>query len=161
MYLISRFPALATLNLSQIRKKEREAAERFYLKWCRSTYLESKGAAFLKQIPYYEEYLERHGVVNASSAHAQKAAKLSSKLMKITLQCDETKKSKEKKLPGTMQVSKLKLLSRRLFRLDKRADITLRLTSKEDGHTMVLDGESLPLRQYPIASGDTIVVCSE
>eukprot|EP00466_Bigelowiella_natans_P005373 jgi/Bigna1/75689/fgenesh1_pg.36_\ len=143
---------------------------------CRSTYLESKGAAFLKQIPYmvndddgdvpccwfsaiehktaihahesshtqryYEEYLERHGVVNASSAHAQKAAKLSSKLMKITLQCDETKKSKEKKLPGTMQVSKLKLLSRRLFRLDKRADITLRLTSKERGAHKCVDSSA-------------------
>jgi len=50
LFLIARLPALQNLNLSDVRNKEREAAERFYLKWVKQKFA-AEGDVFIRNYP--------------------------------------------------------------------------------------------------------------
>mmetsp|Transcript_17187 Transcript_17187/g.42154 ORF Transcript_17187/g.42154 Transcript_17187/m.42154 type:complete len:559 (-) Transcript_17187:209-1885(-) len=154
MYLIARLPQLDQLNLSQIRTKERVSAERYYLNWCKSVSKDSKENHSPEKFKYYRDYELKHG--EQKSEKESRPAKLSDKLLHLNFSYDG--KEKKKRVPGSIQVSKLCVLARRLFKLGRATDIKLSLKTVEDGHVMILDDEMLPLRHYPVQSGDKIIV---
>uniref|UniRef100_A0A7S3Z077 Uncharacterized protein n=1 Tax=Lotharella globosa TaxID=91324 RepID=A0A7S3Z077_9EUKA len=58
-WLIGRMPHLQQINLSEVRPKEREAAERAYIKWCDAKAAEEKKNPEI--YPHYRSYKKLHG----------------------------------------------------------------------------------------------------
>ncbi|GAB5356398.1 hypothetical protein AAMO2058_000286600 [Amorphochlora amoebiformis] len=89
LFLIARIPKLSVLGLSNIRKKERENAERYYIQWSRKRNLDTKVP--ISEIPYYSLYTSRHGAI-PDAKKGPETTKLSKNLLHLNFSCDEKTK---------------------------------------------------------------------
>ncbi len=183
-FMIARVPQLTHLNLSKIRPKEREAAEMFYIKWCRggtiSTRADGKGAESEAaataaaavaamggpKAPFLDEYEKRHGKW-AGAGTDRVVTKLSKKLMRLRLVYDGAAAGRAgdrvKRIPGSIPVAKLRSLCRRLFRIDANAQVEMRVVTnqsvnKSEIDAFLLDDDMQLLSHYPVATGDMVEV---
>ncbi|XP_067033871.1 tubulin-specific chaperone E-like isoform X1 [Acropora muricata] len=166
--LLARLPSLTSLNGSPVNSKERETAERAYLKKYAQAWLDAGGkvteeqASVLKPMfvelhPRYAELVKVHGVP-PEAERTQKASKtLKDSLISVTITCPDVpdKKSVLRKLPGTMTIGKLKGLLYRLFKVDI-TDQQLYCVDSKLGREVELDDDLRQLSFYSVRNGDTI-----
>ncbi|XP_074636357.1 tubulin-specific chaperone E-like isoform X4 [Acropora palmata] len=166
--LLARLPSLTSLNGSPVNSKERETAERAYLKKYAQAWLDAGGkvteeqASVLKPMfvelhPRYAELVKIHGVP-PEAERTQKASKtLKDSLISVTITCPDVadKKSVLRKLPGTMTIGKLKGLLYRLFKVDI-TDQQLYCVDSKLGREVELDDDLRQLSFYSVRNGDTI-----
>ncbi|XP_073257799.1 tubulin-specific chaperone E-like [Porites lutea] len=166
--LLARVPSLTSLNGSLVSLKERETAERAYLKKYAKCWINAGGntadgqasslnPAFVELHPRYEELIKVHGVPIEAERSQSSSKTLKDSLISVTITCPDApdKKSVTKKLPGTMTIGKLKGLLYRLFKVDS-SDQRLSSVDNKLGREVELDDDLRQLTFYSVQSGDTI-----
>nr|XP_058944024.1 tubulin-specific chaperone E-like [Pocillopora verrucosa] len=166
--LLARVPSLTSLNGSPVNSKEREIAERAYLKkyatsWVNAGGMPGKGEKsvlkpeFIEAHPRYEELVKVHGVPSEAERNHSSSKTLKDSLISVTITCPDApdKKSVTKKLPGTMTIGKVKGLLYRLFKVDS-SDQKLSSVDSKLGREVDLDDDLRQLTFYSVQSGDTI-----
>ncbi|XP_029204560.2 tubulin-specific chaperone E-like isoform X2 [Acropora millepora] len=166
--LLARLPSLTSLNGSPVNSKERETAERAYLKKYAQAWLDAGGkvteeqASVLKPMfvelhPRYAELVKVHGVPPEAERTQKTSKTLKDSLISVTITCPDVpdKKSVLRKLPGTMTIGKLKGLLYRLFKVDI-TDQQLYCVDSKLGREVELDDDLRQLSFYSVRNGDTI-----
>ncbi|KAL9981206.1 hypothetical protein ACROYT_G009878 [Oculina patagonica] len=166
--LLARLPSLTSLNGSPVNPKEREAAERAYLKKYGKSWINAGGnpaegeygglkPEFVELHPRYEELVKVHGVPTEAERNQSTTKTLKDSLISVTITCPDApdKKSVTKKLPGTMTIGKVKGLLYRLFKVDS-SDQKLSSVDSKLGREVELDDDLRQLTFYSVQSGDTI-----
>lgn len=167
--LIAKLRRLKKSNNSPVERGERRGAEIDYLKQHCNEWLESGGSRdlsksnpseeFLKLHPTYEKLLEIYGAPEEGETVVL-AKDLKSTLIEVCIICptDPSKKQLKKKLPGGMELQKLRSLIQKIYRIDVCSQ-QLYYTRKEgDGLKIKMDNDLRTLDFYGIESGDTIFV---
>jgi len=166
--LLARLPSFTSLNGSPVNLKEREAAERAYLKKYAKSWVNAGGNPsegknselkpdFVELHPRFEELIKVHGVPAEAEGNQNTSKTLKDSLISVTITCPDApdKKSVTKKLPGTMTIGKLKGLFNRLFKVDS-SDQRLSSVDSKLGREVELDDDLRQLTFYSVQSGDTI-----
>lgn len=166
--LLARVPSLTSLNGSLVNSKEKEIAERAYLKKYATSWVNAGGnpgvgeksvlnPEFIEAHPRYGELVKVHGVPSEAERNHSSSKTLKDSLISVTIICPDApdKKSVTKKLPGTMTIGKVKGLLYRLFKVDSSDQKLSSLDSKLD-REVELDDDLRQLTFYSVQSGDTI-----
>ncbi|XP_038065787.1 tubulin-specific chaperone E-like [Patiria miniata] len=167
--LIARLGGLKTCNGSIIMATERKGSEIEYINKTCKEWLASGGSRdseksdpsleFLQLHPRYQQLIKKYGIPEESEL-VVKTHTLKDGLIAVTIRCpdDPNKRVLTKKLPGTMELQKLKSLIHKLLKVDV-SDQRLTYTSqKVPGQEMELDNDMRELSYFAIESGDTILV---
>lgn len=164
--LIARVAKCSKLNQTEVTVKERQAAERAYLKKYGKDWLASGGnlnnlqssvnSDFMVNHPRYMFLLQRHGVPEGVEMLPSTAIALKDNLVVVTIACvnDVEKQSVMKKLPCTMTISKLKGLLQRIFKIQPVRQSLFCVD--QTGHEIEMDDDLRQLSFYSVKSGDTI-----
>ncbi|XP_068679242.1 tubulin-specific chaperone E-like isoform X1 [Montipora foliosa] len=166
--LLARLPSLTSLNGSSVNSKERETAERAYLKKYAQSWVHAGGnitegqvstlkPAFVELHPTYQELVKVHGVPPEAESSQKNPKTLKDSLIAVTITCpdDPDKKTVTKKLPGTMTIAKLKGLLYRQFKVDS-LNQKLSCVDSKLGREVELDDDLRQLTFYSVRTGDTI-----
>lgn len=166
--LIAKLRNLKKSNNSEVWRGERRGAEIDYLKQHCNEWLESGGSrdagksnpseAFLTLHPTYEKLVEVYGPPEDGET-AVEAKDLKSTLIEVFIKCpqDSSKKQLKKKLPGAMELQKLKSLVQKIYKIDV-CDQKISYTRKEDDCEIEMDNDQRPIGFFGIEIGDTILV---
>eukprot|EP01027_Heterolobosea_sp_BB2_P009865 GEZU01014523.1.p1 GENE.GEZU01014523.1~~GEZU01014523.1.p1 ORF type:complete len:344 (+),score=111.26 GEZU01014523.1:305-1336(+) len=171
--LIARLGRLVTLNGSVVRPKERDDAEKYYLKQCAAE-LQQQYACnpadpeFKTAHPRYAELVQKHGDPMEALAGAQSAAEaqgsFAKDLVSVTLRSMSASTSggameATRKLPtSTMTVQKLKQMCQRLFKLDPSLQRLYYRESRDNPIPDALDDDFKLLSYYGIKDGGEIIM---
>ncbi|KAF0974939.1 hypothetical protein FDP41_006044 [Naegleria fowleri] len=169
--VIARIKSLQTFNGSEIKKKEREDAEKYYLKQCgrdKMALMSSESSSnsnymnFLEMHPRYEELVSMYGDPCENESSSSATTRVSNEFVSLYIKNVAASVAShghivEKKIPYGLTIKKLKLMCQRLFKLD---------TSKQ--HLFYVDvGHSLPeplsddfkdIDFYAVKDGGTILM---
>ena len=144
---IAKIPSLTNFNRSDNLPRERKESEIDYL---RLYFKEHASNPSLH--PRYEHLESIHGKFSLEEIdHKQKK----SVSLHLVLENSENQLRKQKKIPVTMNIQKLKLLSQKLFKLSSDPTLTL-LSTRNKNHSLHLtDGE---ISAYSPEDDDIILV---
>ncbi|XP_065830624.1 tubulin-specific chaperone E-like isoform X2 [Oscarella lobularis] len=157
--LIARLPNVQRLNGSPVSAKERQLAERYYIKrFAKDRIRLANPAEFCRLHPRYDSLIKEHGEPIASQTEPPTGV-LKDTLLCLTLECPEdlTKKTFTKKLPSTMTLLKLKAFLGRLYRINATEQI-VSYRDQKLGREYELKEDQRTLSFYSIQSGDTILL---
>lgn len=165
--LIVRLEKSSKLNQSDVTVKERQAAERAYLKKYGKEWLAAGGSpenqgkvdmGFKVKHPRYLSLLKTHDVPEGLGLMASLGSTLKDNLVVVTIACvnDPEKKPIIKKLPRTMTVSKLKGLLQWRFKVPSVSQMLSYVD--QSGHEVDMDDNLRTLSFYSVESNDTINV---
>ena len=175
---IARFPNLDYLNASIISQKERNDAERRYVSLIshslqisntadendrNDTNCDSSRSAILQKNPRYLELAEKHkNLVIFSRDGIEEGGSLALSICNITIRSIAPSSCAMepivRRLPGTMNVERMKALCSRIFDVDYDA-ISLRFRADStDGLPVEMDEDSKSLDYYGLCDGAEILV---
>ena len=166
--VIARLAKSSKLNQSDVTVKERQAAERAYLKKYGKEWLAAGGSrenlegkvdvGFKVKQPRYLSLLKTHDVPEVLGAMTSLGSALKDNLVVVTIACvnDPEKKPVIKKLPRTLTISKLKGMMQRLFKVPSVRQMLSYVD--QTGREIEMDDDLRPLSFYSLESGDTINV---
>ncbi|XP_068178574.1 tubulin-specific chaperone E isoform X2 [Antennarius striatus] len=159
--VIAKLGHLEALDGVDISVKERNGAEFDYIKMFREEWLKAGGGGqpssqFICQHPRYLSLIDKHGDPEIGQ---RKPFILRNQLLQITFKFpdDPDRKSFDKKLPGSMQVLKVKALLRRLLKVHT-ADLRLSYITPQVGMEYEIDNDLKPLQFFSVADGDQVLV---
>ncbi|XP_029951099.1 tubulin-specific chaperone E [Salarias fasciatus] len=163
--VLAKLGRLQVLNGRQVLPEERGGAERDYLKMFGREWLQSEGcqesrARFSQEHPRYQVLVSKYGAAEESEMKKVVSVPLKNQLLKITFLFpdDPDRRPVQKKLPGSMEVQKVKGLLHRLLKVPS-ADLRLTYcTPKKEGTEFQLDGDLKPLKFYAMEDGDQVLV---
>ncbi|XP_060068996.1 tubulin-specific chaperone E-like [Ylistrum balloti] len=167
--IVAKISGLEHCNRTKVTKEERRGAEIDYLKrfgqvWikCGGSQDENKNqpsSDFINEHPRYQELVKVYGPPeNSEMQQKEKSLKDSLITVTITSPYDPASGSKQKKIPGTMTVQKLKSLIQKLFKWYDR-ELQLSYETKKMKHVEVeFDNDLRSIGFYSIEPGDTILV---
>ncbi|XP_033735723.1 tubulin-specific chaperone E-like [Pecten maximus] len=167
--IVAKVASLEHCNRTRVTKEERRGSEIDYLKRFGQLWIKSGGSQdenknnpsteFTNEHPRYQELVRVYGPPENSEMN-QKEKTLKDSLITVTITSpfDPDKGSKQKKIPGTMTVQKLKALIMKLFKWDDR-ELQLSYETKKMKHVEIeLDNDLRAVSFYSIEPGDTILV---
>lgn len=169
---LARFPHLDYLNASSISQTERIEAERRYvslvthmIKRCK---LEGSAATtneeeLLSEHPRYAELVEKHkNLVVFSKNGGEKGESLASSIYNVTIRSlappSCTMEPVTKRLPGTLNVERLKALCSRIFGLDYDLISLLFRTDAQDSLPVEMEDDDKTLNYYGLCDGAEILM---
>ncbi|XP_072035122.1 tubulin-specific chaperone E-like isoform X2 [Amphiura filiformis] len=166
--VIAKIAGLTHMNRCQVFEDDRKGAELVYLKTFCADWLKSGGSRepakskpsqqFLEDHPRYEKLVQLYGAAEDSEMRNQTSA-LKDTLIVMKIRCpdDPSKRELTKKLPGGMEVTKLKSLLHRLYKIDVSGQ-KLSYISHKAGQEIELDNDLRPINYFSIETGDTLLV---
>ncbi|XP_033635093.1 tubulin-specific chaperone E-like [Asterias rubens] len=167
--LVAKIGSLKICNGSTINSSERKGSEIDYvIKTCKE-WLASGGSReegksnpsqeFLGLHPRYPKLLEVYGIPEESELVVKSSA-LKETLIQVTIKCPDapSKKVLTKKLPGTMEIQRIKNLIHRLLKVEVTAQNLTYTSLKIPGKEIELDNDMRQLMHYSLENGDTILV---
>ena len=165
---IARFPNLDYLNASRISKQERLEAERRYVTLVsqsleRENLNENEKIAFLKDHPNYSQLTEKHKNLTVHLKSRMKMdGNLSMSIYNITIKSMAASSCTTdpivRRLPGTMNVERMKAMCSRVFDIDFDL-IRLRFrTDKVDSLPIEMEDDCRTLDYYGLCDGGEILV---
>lgn len=150
--LIARVAQLTALNGSPVREREREDAEKAFLRMPPEDF---------KATPRYAELVGKHGAVPGAGGGAGGPATLADSVIKVTLRSMAASSSEmdavQKRLPMTMTVQALKQLVGRLFKCDV-ALTRLSVRHSPDSYPELLEEDMRSLAFYALTDGSEVLV---
>lgn len=157
--IIARIGKLRNLNGSLIETNERRGAEYDYIKkygleWLQVKENVEEREKFLLKHNRYLELIEKYGNPEESELK-QQSNKISSTLIKVVLNYNG--KEVEKKIPQTLLIQKLIMLTQKLFKLNDRPTLLYKSNDHPDIQ-VTLDDEMKEIGYYSIQNGDIIFV---
>ncbi len=167
--LVAKIGSLKVCNGSMINYGERKGSEIDYVRKTCKEWLASGGSRdegksnpsqeFLELHPRYAKLLEVYGIPEESELVVRSSA-LKGSLIQVTIKCPDepTKKTLTKKLPGTMEVQKIKNLVHRLLKVEVTAQKLTYTSPKIPGKEIEMDNDMRQLMHYSVENGDTILV---
>ncbi|RZB39893.1 hypothetical protein BDFB_013922 [Asbolus verrucosus] len=156
--IVAKIANLKILNGVEIEPGERRGAEYDYIKKYGLEWLQAKGtnqeAEFLKSHNRYLELIQKYGEPEESEL-TTKPKVIKSSLIELDLIYEGV--NVVKKLPPTMTVQKLMIITQKLFCLNERPHLTY--ISSEDSHIEIpLENELKEIGVYAMKNGDQIIV---
>lgn len=167
--IVAKIAGLEHCNRTQVTKKERRGAEIDYLKRFGQLWIKAGGSQdenknnpsseFTSEHPRYQEFVKVYGPPE-NSEMKQKEKSLKDNLITVTITSpyDPDKGSKQKKIPGTMTVQKLKALIQKIFKWHDRELQLSYETKKMKNVEIEFDNDLRAVSFYSIEPGDTILV---
>uniref|UniRef100_A0A7S4FHY2 Ubiquitin-like domain-containing protein n=1 Tax=Eutreptiella gymnastica TaxID=73025 RepID=A0A7S4FHY2_9EUGL len=178
MMIVPRLPQLVTLNGSKITPKERSDSQKHYLKTCAQQLTAQYSIAhhtddcsdvpaeFLDCNPQYAPLVAKHfnplppsdGTQAGGSAQQAMGMQTTTVTLRSLVATSMTKGDKQKKLPATYTIAKLKVMFQTLFGLEvDRQKLVARLNSGDGiDHASELNDEFSDLQFYCITDGTVI-----
>ncbi|XP_077999672.1 tubulin-specific chaperone E-like [Glandiceps talaboti] len=168
--LIAKIAGLKACNSSVVPDIERRSAELDYLKKFGQEWLQSGGdrdparnrpnEEFQKNHPRYHRLLEIHGAPEDSELAGTPSTALKNTLINVKISCPQKPEIKtvSKKLPGSMNVQKVKILIQRLFKVNQADQQLTYISKKMGGPEVEIDNDFRQLSFYSIENEDTIIV---
>ncbi|KAL3921473.1 MAG: hypothetical protein SGILL_002731 [Bacillariaceae sp.] len=164
---LARFPQLEYLNASSISKTERIEAERRYVALVshliqRCNIEGAPEEEILNEHPRYAELREVHKNLVFSSNSSEKSESLASSIYNVTIRslapASCTTEPVTKRLPGTLNVERLKALCSRIFGLDYDL-VSLRFrTDALDSLPIEMEEDDRTLNYYGLCDGAEILM---
>ncbi|OWF42186.1 tubulin-specific chaperone E-like [Mizuhopecten yessoensis] len=167
--IVAKIAGLEHCNRTKVTKEERRGAEIDYLKRFGQLWIKSGGSQddknkkpsteFTSQHPRYQDLVRVYGPPeNSEMKQKEKSLKDSLITINITSPYDPDKGTKQKKIPETMTVQKLKALIQKLFKWDN-GELQLSYETKKMKKVEIeFDNDLRPISFYSIEPGDTILV---
>lgn len=163
--IIAKLPRLQQLNNCKVEADERRGAELDYIKLYGEAWLEAGGQgqlspAFITEHPTYMTLIQKYGAPEEGELKKPQPFALKNQLLKLTFEFpDDSERSPvQKKLPGSMEVQKVRGLLYRLLKIPA-ANLTLSYCSpKMVGTEFQIDNDLKSLQFYSIEDGDTVLV---
>eukprot|EP00057_Strongylocentrotus_purpuratus_P030796 XP_782736.2 PREDICTED: tubulin-specific chaperone E [Strongylocentrotus purpuratus] len=168
--MIAKLPSLRHCNHSAVSEGERKGSEIDYMKKYHEDWLKNGGgkdqpdsnlqADFIKNHPTYTALIKKYGAPEVSDDSQTKPGALKSSLLELILSCPQhaTKKSIKKKLPVTMDITKVKGMIQKLFKVDVADQKLFYLSPKLPDQEIPLDNDLRQLGFFGIESGNTIII---
>ncbi len=163
---IARFPGLEYLNASLITRDERNDAERRYVTLVsnaiqKGNFGEDEKTAFLDKHPRYLELTEKHEKLTAYLKNRmEKGGNLATSIYNITIKSMAasscTMEPIVRRLPGTMNVERMKALCSRAFNIDYDI-ISLRFRT-DSSLPIEMEDDSKTIDYYGLCDGAEILV---
>lgn len=163
--IIAKLSKLQRLNNCKIEPEERRGAELDYIKLFGEAWLEAGGSGqlspvFITEHPTYMSLIQKYGAPEEGELKKPQPFALKNQLLKLTFEFpdDSERSPMQKKLPGSMEVQKVKGLLHRLLKIPA-ANLTLSYSSpKVVGTEFQIDNDLKSLQFYSIEDGDTVLV---
>ncbi|KAL1528430.1 hypothetical protein AB1Y20_009778 [Prymnesium parvum] len=184
--IIARVGKLTTLNGSEVRRREREDAERFYLRQVAQEYPEeglpagafTEGpdgvaltvpegevwAALQKAHPRWRELLLKHGThVTAGHGDGNARGVIANELLEITLRATAAEAASlpqcSRRLPGGLPLKSVKMIACQLFKVEPlKQQLLYSPPGQEKDIPELLDDDERSLCELGVVSGGTIIV---
>ncbi|XP_054758777.2 tubulin-specific chaperone E-like [Lytechinus pictus] len=168
--LIAKLPSLCHCNHSAVSEAERKGSEIDYMKKYHEDWLKNGGgkdqpgsnlqADFIRNHPMYTAIIKKYGAPEVSDDSQSKPGALKSSLLELILSCPQhtTKKSIKKKLPVTMDITKVKGMIQKLFKVDVADQKLSYLSPKLPDQEIPLDNDLRQLGFFGVESGNTIMI---
>ena len=165
-FTIGRVKGLITVNGSEVRKKEREEAEKYYLKQCgrekQSKSSEDNTFDITISHPRYNELVNIYGDPCEAEKQSSQAAKVSHEFVVLYIKSVAASVASnaaplEKKIPYGLTIHKLKQMCQRLFKLEVSKQ---RLFYIDVGHSLPepLKDDFTDVDFYGVKDGGTIIM---
>ncbi|XP_071512101.1 tubulin-specific chaperone E-like [Diadema antillarum] len=167
--MIAKLGLLSHCNHSAVSDAERRGSEIDYLKKYHQEWLQSGGGKtppqplkqdFVDNHPRYAALVTVYGAPEVTDDDVGKPGALKSSLLVLTLTCPQRddKKTIKKKLPATMDVTKVKGMIQKLFKVDVADQQLFYISQKLPDQEIPLDNDLRQLTFFGVESGDTIIV---
>ncbi|XP_033115860.1 tubulin-specific chaperone E-like isoform X2 [Anneissia japonica] len=167
--IIAKIGNLKRCNNAVASVNERRGAELDYIKTFGKDWRASGGhqdpeknkpsVEFETNHPRYRQLTELYGVPEDYEL-TTKSTTLKSSLIQVNITCQQgnTTKTIQKKLPGTMNIQKLKSLIHKLMKVDIASQVLTYTSTKLKDQEFELNNDMRPLSFFGIENGDTIQV---
>ena len=163
-YAVARIRGLISFNGSEVRKKEREDAEKYYLKQCGREKTSNPSLEITTLHPRYNELVKIYGDPCEADNANQGVTKVSNEFVVLYIKnvaASVVSSSQghvvEKKIPYGFTIQKLKLMCQRLFKLEASKQ---RLFYIDVGHSLPepLGDDFKDIDFYAVKDGGTIIM---
>eukprot|EP01116_Phalansterium_solitarium_P012930 TRINITY_DN2968_c0_g1_i2.p1 TRINITY_DN2968_c0_g1~~TRINITY_DN2968_c0_g1_i2.p1 ORF type:complete len:422 (-),score=118.46 TRINITY_DN2968_c0_g1_i2:94-1359(-) len=165
---VGRVGKLVSFNGSAIREKDRQEAEKYYIKYSVRHYplppnstpdkVKDLPAEFYEAHPRYQALAEKYG---APMSEIREAQNLQEELIHISLSCRLLPTPPSKKLlPASTTVSNLKVMCKRLFQLEVDEQTLWFAASKDDPVPELMDDDTRSLAYYGVKES-TEIICEK
>jgi hypothetical protein len=173
-FVIGRIAALLLFNGSNVSVRERNDAEKIYLRLCYSEKSKAEAGAvfhtaaeevFKSQHPRYQELYDKYAAdIIPSGSHSEGGSSMGAELLNIVInnvsfslttgqQCEPI----TRRIPGSLTVGRLKLMIKQLYGVDPAAQ-QLSIRNYKDAVPTLLDDDDAALRYFGASDGSNVYV---
>ena len=161
LLVIANFTHLEILNGSQVSVDERKNAERFYIqKVMKGTKKEEEREELEREMPKLKQLISKHGTFLPESESGEENERRGN-LVEIKFEnvCNESSvQTLSKQIPLSIQVSQLKFLLTKLFKLSNFESKSLYYKAKNEPVPLKLNQDEATLLSYSVSDGTIIIV---